>query len=307
MKIALLSTNLFGYECFKTLLTIKEITVEFVFSQQNEHINLTGPNQVKNVRFFNFKDASQLAVPIISMSDSKDFSNLEMLFKEQRIDAALVIGWYSKIPDELVNNFPFYAIHASLLPQYSGWSPLTWSLINGEKKTGVTLFKMTGAIDAGPIIAQSEIRISKKENVNSLYSKSLDAAKNILIENLPKISSGNFNTTYQDENMRTVFPARTPLDGEISFYRNPKEVVRFINAQLPPLPGAFFRFKRNVFFIYNANSINFNFIGNSGDLYIIVSKVVIKCSQGYIILNEISYQDKIYKYSEIARLFRRII
>jgi methionyl-tRNA formyltransferase len=68
-------------------------------------------------------------------------------------DAFLVAGWYHMIPKIWRNLAPAYGLHASLLPDYSGGAPLVWAMINGETKTGVTLFQMDDGVDSGPIVA----------------------------------------------------------------------------------------------------------------------------------------------------------
>ena len=53
----------------------------------------------------------------------------------------IVLGWYHLIPNHILNLFPAIGIHASYLPQYKGGAPLVWAIINGEEKTGITLFE----------------------------------------------------------------------------------------------------------------------------------------------------------------------
>ena len=63
-------------------------------------------------------------------------------------------------------------MHASLLPKYSGGAPLVWAIINGEEKTGITLFQMDGGVDSGPIVGQKEVSIGKQETI-LVYMKRL--------------------------------------------------------------------------------------------------------------------------------------
>ena len=69
-------------------------------------------------------------------------------------DLFIVVGWYHILPKSWRNLAPAYGMHASLLPNYSGGAQLFWAMINGEKKTGITLFKMDDGIDSGPIVGQ---------------------------------------------------------------------------------------------------------------------------------------------------------
>ena len=67
----------------------------------------------------------------------------------------LFIGWYYIVPKSLrsLAKYGAWGIHASLLPKYAGGAPLSWAIINGEKKTGVTLFKLESGIDNGDIFS----------------------------------------------------------------------------------------------------------------------------------------------------------
>ena len=68
----------------------------------------------------------------------------------------LILGWFYKVPKSIrdLSKLGAWGIHASLLPKYAGGSPLTWAIINGEKQTGITLFRLDDGIDDGDIISQ---------------------------------------------------------------------------------------------------------------------------------------------------------
>jgi len=62
-------------------------------------------------------------------------------------------------------------MHASLLPDYSGGAPLVWAMINGEKRTGITLFQMGDGVDSGPIVGQAEEPILDNDTIETLYAR----------------------------------------------------------------------------------------------------------------------------------------
>lgn len=286
---------------------ISEVDLRYIVTIQNYSITVNSTQEIRNVNYFNFnKELNKYNIPIISLDNVTDFNKIEVLFQEKKIDIALVIGWYNKIPNEMVLKYPFFAIHASLLPAYSGWSPLTWSLINGEKKTGVTFFKMNEYIDAGPIVAQKEIKIKKKENINTLYIKALEVTKNILSTYLPKIANQNFPLSMQDTGRRTVFPARKPEDGKVKFSKNSLDIVRFARAQLTPLPGAFIAHNQYKFILIKVKSVGLHLPGETGQIYFISKRALIKCGKGEVLLKEISFENRIYKTKEISKLFKKL-
>ena len=105
---------------------------------------------VKNYMHYDFQDyLRKKDIPFEFMSSKiKDDSLLQKL-KEWKPDIFLVAGWYYMIPRKWRNIAPCYGLHASLLPNYAGGAPLVWSLLNNEKKTGITLFKLQDGVDDG--------------------------------------------------------------------------------------------------------------------------------------------------------------
>ena len=87
-------------------------------------------------------------------------------------DLFIVVA-FKIIPQKFLNIPKFGAVnlHASLLPNYRGASPIQYALLNGDKKTGVTTFFMDDKIDNGKIIMQKEFKINDNDNYESLIRK----------------------------------------------------------------------------------------------------------------------------------------
>src|SRR3954463_7708921 len=81
-------------------------------------------------------------------------------------------------------------VHASLLPELRGGAPIHYALIQGKKKTGVTIMYMVEKLDAGDILTQVEVEITEEDNVGTLHSKLSDAGATLLSETLPKLLEG---------------------------------------------------------------------------------------------------------------------
>jgi len=198
------------------------------------------PRGVRNVLHADvagFADSSGIPVRIMdsSMSDPELIDQVE----RWRPETLLMVGWYHMLPSEIRSIAPCLALHASLLPDYSGGAPLVWAMINGEKETGITLFEVGAGVDDGPIIARRRIKIRPDDTIATLYERIEDAGLQLLCEQMPKVASGQATYTPQDESRRTVMPQRGPEDGLIDWTR-PASVVRdFVRAQTKPYPGAF--------------------------------------------------------------------
>ncbi len=130
-------------------------------------------------------------------------------------------------------------LHGSLLPRYRGRVPINWVLINGEKKTGVTLHHMTTRPDDGDIITQKEIDISDDDTAASLHQKAAEAAGGMLQEILPLLLTGQAPRVPQDHGEASYFGGRTPADGEIDWAMPARHVRNLVRAVTRPFPGAF--------------------------------------------------------------------
>ena len=130
-------------------------------------------------------------------------------------------------------------LHGSLLPRYRGRVPINWALINGEKKTGVTLHHMTTRPDDGDIVSQVEIEISEKDTAITLHEKAAAAAGDMLDEILPSLKAGSAPRIPQDHSKASYYGGRRPSDGEINWDAPAHRIRNLVRAVTRPFPGAF--------------------------------------------------------------------
>ena len=84
----------------------------------------------------------------------------------------IVVAAYGKLMPEYVLNYPQYGcinVHGSLLPKYRGASPIQYAVLNGEKKTGITIMKMAAGLDSGDIISQTDTEIGEYETAGGAF------------------------------------------------------------------------------------------------------------------------------------------
>lgn len=86
-------------------------------------------------------------------------------------------------------------VHASLLPQYRGAAPINWAIINGEKETGVTTFKLVHEIDTGNVLLQQTVAILPEDNMGTMYEKLMQAGAGLLL----KTVEGLINNTITEQ------------------------------------------------------------------------------------------------------------
>jgi len=199
---------------------------------------------------------------------------------------------------------PAYGLHASLLPDYSGGAPLVWAMINGEKKTGITLFQMDEGVDSGPIAGQKEEPIHPDDTIATLYARIEERGLELLRGSLPQIASVTIKLQKQDENKRRVVPQRSPEDGQIDWTMDATYIDRFVRAQTKPYPGAFTTMDSKPLHIWRTAVADLNDLSKPG----YVEKANdgsynVGCNKGAITICEISYEEKIYTQSQLSQLF----
>jgi methionyl-tRNA formyltransferase len=110
---------------------------------------------------------------------------------ESKIDYIIVASFDQIIKRETLNipGLGIINFHPSLLPKYRGPSPISWSLINGERKTGITIHELTEKIDAGKVLYQESLEISPDDNLGILYMKLSKLAERMSFQLLEDIST----------------------------------------------------------------------------------------------------------------------
>lgn len=153
----------------------------------------------------------------------------------------IVMGWRTLIPKEIFEIPPLgcVAVHESLLPKYRGFAPVNWAVINGETKTGVSLFFLSDGIDDGDIIGQKSVPILTGDTAADLYRKTSLASVRILRKFLPLLKIRKAPKKKQNEKQATYTCARIPGDGQINWRDSTETIYNLIRALSYPYPGAF--------------------------------------------------------------------
>jgi len=163
----------------------------------------------------------------------------EVKIQSYRPDLCIVVGWYWLVSKKLLEEVTFIGVHHSLLPKYRGGSPLVWSIINGEKEVGTTLFSFTEGMDDGDIWGQCIVKLDQNDYVSDVLDKLEREAIGMLSGCYRPILDGKMSPCEQDHESATYCAQRFPNDGLIDWNKSALGVYNFIRAQSPPYPGAF--------------------------------------------------------------------
>lgn len=129
-------------------------------------------------------------------------------------------------------------VHASLLPELRGGAPIHYAILQGKKKTGITIMYMAEKLDAGDILTQSEVVISEDDSVGTLHDKLSETGSRLLIETLPKLLAGELTPLPQEEEKATYAPNIHRDQEKIDWKKSGEEIYNQIRG-LNPWPGAY--------------------------------------------------------------------
>ena len=186
-------------------------------------------------------------------------------------------------------------VHGSLLPEYRGAAPFQWVLINGEKKTGVTIMKSDVGIDNGPIYKMKEFQIEPTDGLKDLYYKASLVAPELLIDCLDNLENGSAVFTSQDEEKASYYPMLKPELSYIDFNDSKYKIVNLVKG-ISEWPTASCSHNGQKLNIYDAKVIeipenNLNNYSN-GEIVECSGKkgIIVKVSDGFIYLNSVQLQ-----------------
>ncbi len=236
-----------GFECLKELLSsrTKELTSVYTLheSQSSKTAGFCSFDALMEGRNIPFHKIEDINNPLIVKR-----------IKEDRPDLIIQVAWSQIIKDKILRipRLGCVGFHSSLLPKYSGGSPVNWGIINGETEWGITFFYLEPGVDSGDIIAQRKFEITLEDTCKTVYDKATQCAVEIFREYLNKIEDGTAPRIKQDESKATRFKRRQPEDGIIDWNKSAMELYNWVRALTHPYPGAFTYYQGNKLYIWQA-------------------------------------------------------
>ena len=209
-------------------------------------------------------------------------------------DIIITCAYGQIIPEEILF-FPKHKcinVHASLLPRLRGGAPIHRAIINGDKKTGITIMYMGISMDSGDIISQEEIEITDDMNVGILHDKLSIMGRDLLLKTLPDIISGNISPLKQDESLVTFGKVIKRKDEILDFSDTTDNIYNKIRG-LSPNPGAYSLLDGKIVKIYKARkgkNLSKMIPGTVVNLY--KDGIAVKTYDGEIIIEELKVEGK---------------
>jgi len=184
------------------------------------------------------KTALDLNIPYYQpLKIRKDEIALDKI-KEIEPDLNVVVAYGQIIPSSIIY-LPRYNslnVHFSLLPKYRGASPVQKALLDGEAKTGITIFELNEKMDEGDILVQEEVNIFPDEDAAELEARLAQKGADLLIKAIAQIDK--LKHRKQDHSQATYAPKIMKEDGKIDWTKNSLYIERQVRA-FTPWPSAY--------------------------------------------------------------------
>lgn len=210
--------------------------LEMLIEKTNVIMVVTQPDKIvgrkKEIKFSPVKEVA-IKHNIEVFQPSKIRLDYEPL-KDLDIDLIVTCAFGQILPKEVLD-LPKYGsinVHASILPKYRGSAPIEYAIMNGDKKTGVTIMYMDEGMDTGDIIKISKLPIEDNDTGGSIHDKLSILGKDTLECTLKDIFNGNIPRIKQGDEF-SIAPKITREDEHIDFNNNGINIINKIRAFNP--------------------------------------------------------------------------
>jgi methionyl-tRNA formyltransferase len=242
------------------------------------------------------KYATENHLKILQPEKLKNPDFIETL-RSIKADVQVVVA-FRMLPEVVWNMPPLGTInvHGSLLPKYRGAAPINWAIINGEKETGVTTFKLQHEIDTGNILMREVIPIGENETAGELHDRMKEVGAALLVRTIKGMEDGNlkdqpqadFGSPEQLPHAPKIFTETCKIN-----WNQPVKKLHDLIRGLSPFPGAFTTMDSKVLKIYRsekeitAHSLSAGTIDSDGKNFIRIA-----CTDGFIRIKELQLEGK---------------
>ena len=233
-------------------------------------------------------EAENLKLPIRLPENLNNESDYKFI-KDSNAKFVVVVAYGQIIPKKFLNikNLIFLNIHASLLPRWRGAAPIQRSIMQMDKKTGISIMKIVPKLDAGPYMLQKSINIELKDNFMSLSNKLSEIGSYMILEAISLLEKGKSQFTDQDEKLATYAKKINKKESQIIWNELSQKLIAKING-LNPYPGAWFEHNGNRIKILDAEI--FEDKGKAGE--VLSNNLIIGCKDKAIKINLIQKEGK---------------
>ena len=277
-----MGTPLFGKYVLEKLSKI--VNIKLVLCQPDKPSGRNKKIEIGEVKKYSIENNLRILQP------DKIKGNISIIEEIKKIKPDFIfVAAYGKILNKEVLDLPKFGsinVHSSLLPKYRGAAPVNWSIINGDKTTGVTIMKMDEGMDTGDIILSKKLDISAYDNVETLTEKLAIVGSNLIeifINNF-KNKGNEFESFPQNDAESSTAPKMSKDISKINWEKDSNIINNLIRGSYP-WPGANCVDSNNQLInIWEANS-NDKILGEPGEIKKEDNKMFVCCGQGLSLIH----------------------
>ncbi len=188
--------------------------------------------------------AAEYGIPVFkadsySLKDEKT----KAFFEENEFEIGICMGWQRLIPGYVLDRFPcgVFGFHgnAGYLPFGRGRSPLNWSIILGDTRFNLTLFRYDEKADSQNIFATEMFRLTVHDDIRTAQYKNMIASKNLIRKLLTAYEKNDIRIRTDSKDPDSWYEKRTAKDGKVDFKARTRDIYNLIRGVAAPFPGAF--------------------------------------------------------------------
>jgi len=241
MRIVFMGTPDFAEVCLRRLYEDGH-EIAAVYSKPDMPKNRGMKMQMTPVKEY----ALEKGIEVVQPMTLKD-ENVQAQLKAFKPELIVVVA-YGKLLPKAILDMPKYGcvnVHASILPKYRGSAPIQWSVLNGDKVTGVTTMMMAEGMDTGDIIEKLETEIGENETSEQLWNRMALLGAELISKTVLDFENGNITLTPQDDSLATHAPMLTKDLSPVDWSKSAKQIHDQVRGLIPwPVASAEFSGKR---------------------------------------------------------------
>jgi methionyl-tRNA formyltransferase len=238
--------------------------------------------------------ADRMGIPVLQPEKMKSPHFIAQL-RDVKADIQVVVAF--RMLPEVVWNMPALGtinLHASLLPQYRGAAPINRAIMNGEKITGLTTFKLKQEIDTGNILLQETMSIMPDETAGSLHDRMMVSGAALVVETIRKICANDLIEKPQPVPVSELkmAPKIYPETCQIDWHKTVDDIYNHIRG-LSPYPAAFTFLDGKKLKIFHTEKELITPDHTAGTMVSDYSSYIkFAAKDGYIVVNELQWEGR---------------
>lgn len=217
----------------------------------------------------------------------------QKFLSENEFDIGISMGWQRLIPPSVLDcfNFGIYGFHGNsgYLPFGRGRSPLNWSIILGDTRFNLNLFRYDEKADSPNVFATEMFSITSHDDIRTAQYKNMICSKNLIRKLLKAYEDGSVSVRTTSKDFDSWYGKRTATDGKVDFHARTREIYNLIRGVSAPFPGAYAMLGEKKIIIWEAHPfdemIDFSGYAPGEIIDIFDGKLVVRTVDGSLLID----------------------